>query len=589
MIKYAIIYIKSKMKKVGFTAKMFIGVFFFGIVLITTMQLTQLYNLNISQRQVIERQISDDIEKCERFFDNYYDMVIQLLISLSTRNDIFTLPSDEVDTVLNSITSPSMLLKALYIMQDDGSIVSSRQSLLETLDNSNLEQAMRESRQYYNAMRYTKPYVTQVLSEYSICFIFPLQTNTNRIIAIELNLVYVRDYLNQLLSSDNRAYALKANNGEVFLFDQSGEIIPVKSGTTPIQMTDDFATAITIPGKIKTALSPSSIPGYRMMFSDDNKFDWFLYAFWSEDLLKEVMAPYYSRFFSTTAQWVFALAVFGFVLMFFFTRPLRKLTQAIEQVRGVESLIPLENKREDEIGRLTNSYNHLVVRIQELIEDIKNTEREKSLYEFRMLQNQIGPHFLHNVLACTGSLIRQGQSDKAAMTVRSLSALLSYSFSFGQAEVVLSEELKYLGSYLDIQKIRHGDIFNILQEISDKANNCIIPKLTLQPLVENAILHGLLPKKESDRRIIIRAFIVDRHLLIFIADNGIGMSPEKLAAVLNGTSAEASGSRFSSIGLSNVNERMRLSYGDNYKLKIRSCYGKGTVVRIKIPMNIKNQ
>lgn len=578
----------TNIKKIGFSAKMFIGVFFLGIVLITTMQLIHLNNLTEHQKKVIEQQITDDIEKCNIFLNNYYDMTIQMLISLSTRDDIFTLPKDEAVIVLESIASSSMLVRNLYIIRDDGSILSNQHTLFDVFGNPELNKAILESTRHPNTIRYTQPYMTRISSEYTICFIYPLQADS-RIIAIELNLRYVREYLDQVLSGTNRAYALKAAGGNIFLFDRRSKVIPIKTGVYPVEMADSFIEAIAFSGSTKTTVTPPSIPGYQVKFSADNHFNWSLYTFWSDDDLNKTLAPHYTNFFLNTALWIIALAAVGFALMFIFTQPLRRLTQAIEQVSDFDSLIPLNYKREDEIGRLTKSYNRLVAKIQELIVDVKTTEHKKSLYEFQMLQNQIGPHFLHNTLACIGSLIRQAQYDKAAAAVRSLSELLSFSFSRGPAEVTLSDELKCLRCYLDIQKIRHGDIFKVIEEVTPDASKCIVPKLTLQPLVENAILHGLLPKDGNDKRIVIRAFVARGHLFIFIADNGVGMTVQKCAAILAGKGDEKVGSRFSSIGVSNVSKRISLSYGDKYHLKIRSCRKKGTVVRIKIPVQAEQR
>ena len=200
-----------------------------------------------------------------------------------------------------------------------------------------------------------------------------------------------------------------------------------------------------------------------------------------------------------------------------------------------------------------------------------------------MYQNQIGPHFLRNTLYCIASLLRQERIKDAEVAIKSLAGLLSYSFDNSNPIVSLSQEINSLEKYLDIQKVRYGDMFSTNIEVRKNAANCKILKFILQPLVENAIMHGLPAVAEGQGRIGIRVCRYKDLLVIFVGDNGCGMSKAQMDEALNHKHNENQKNRYSGIGIANIAERIRLQYGEAYGVKIYSSIGKGTVIRVKIP------
>jgi two-component system, LytTR family, sensor kinase len=187
------------------------------------------------------------------------------------------------------------------------------------------------------------------------------------------------------------------------------------------------------------------------------------------------------------------------------------------------------------------------------------------------LTSQINPHFLFNTLNTVSSLIRF-DPDMARGVVLKLSNILRRLLRKHETFVPLREELEFIDDYLDIEVIRFGrDKLQFFKEISPEALDTFVPSMLLQPMVENAIKHGLAPRLEGGE-IHVRAHLVDGHLSIEIKDNGMGISPERLREVYAG-----------GIGISNVNERLRLLYGDQFKMDIRSEEGQGTSIQIEIP------
>ncbi|MDR3722363.1 MAG: histidine kinase [Candidatus Acidoferrales bacterium] len=200
-------------------------------------------------------------------------------------------------------------------------------------------------------------------------------------------------------------------------------------------------------------------------------------------------------------------------------------------------------------------------------------QNQQYLLKARMdaLTSQINPHFLFNTLNTVSSLIRF-DPDMARGVVLKLSNILRRLLRKHETFVPLREELDFIDDYLDIEVIRFGpDKLQIFKEIDDETLEAFVPSMLLQPIVENAIKHGLAPRLAGGQ-IHIRTHRRDGRLAIEIDDNGMGMSPERLREVYGG-----------GIGISNVHERLRLLYGDQFEMDIRSQAGQGTQIRIEIP------
>jgi two-component system LytT family sensor kinase len=199
-------------------------------------------------------------------------------------------------------------------------------------------------------------------------------------------------------------------------------------------------------------------------------------------------------------------------------------------------------------------------------------EQEKLLLAAKLeaLANQINPHFLFNTLTSISSLIRT-QPETARMLIAKLSGLLRRLLRSTDHFVTLREELESIDQYLAIEMVRFGPQLRVDKQISADTLDVIVPSMLLQPLIENSIKHGLSPKVGGGH-ITIRSHMQNRHAVIEVLDDGLGMSQERLDHALGG-----------GIGLSNVNERLRTIYGAGYQLKLTSAPGQGTCASVQIP------
>jgi sensor histidine kinase YesM len=295
------------------------------------------------------------------------------------------------------------------------------------------------------------------------------------------------------------------------------------------------------------------------------------------------------------SRWVAAVLLLCFVsalvfIWFFANRIARAIVQTVRVMGQVErgdltARLPLAGN--DETSLLARGFNRLVSRLAELLEEVKRQQERKTRAELQALQAQIKPHFLFNALESINALAVQNEGQKVSRMVTRLGSMLRISI-LQREEITVAQELDHVLSYLEIQKYRFDDLFQFEIDVPPELMNCLMPKLTLQPLVENCIQHGFegigymglirLTAREEGERIV-----------FYVEDNGIGIPPERLAAIEAGPDDDAghgdapeTGER-RGLGVRNVADRIRIRYGKRYGLFICSAPGRGTVIKIVVP------
>ena len=266
------------------------------------------------------------------------------------------------------------------------------------------------------------------------------------------------------------------------------------------------------------------------------------------------------------------------------TGPIRSLMLTSEQIGGgnFHARAP-EDRGSPEIRTLSRSFNSMAVRLGELVERNRQEQINLRNLELKLLQAQIDPHFLYNTLDNIVWLAEDGRKEDVEGIAAALSTFFRTALSGGKDVITIGEEERHIESYLEIQQFRYRDMLTYEIDVEPECRSCLILKMTLQPIVENAIYHGI-KNKRGGGAIAIRIFNEDGRVKIVISDTGIGMTNEQLTGLVrltDGTRAgEDTGTHF---GLSNVAERLRLNYGESAGMAFRSVYGEGTQVEISIP------
>ncbi len=286
-----------------------------------------------------------------------------------------------------------------------------------------------------------------------------------------------------------------------------------------------------------------------------------------------------SSIFLLVLLWIAAILITNSI-----TRPIKILAENIRLVGRGDFTVRSGESYDDEIQTLNDAFDAMVGQIGSLLEDVKEEQTNLRQTELKLLQAQINPHFLYNTFDTIIWLAEDHQDRQVVEMITSLSNFFRTTLSRGEDVISLKEEEVHVRSYLEIQQARYRDILEYEIIIPDMLSHCKVPKLTLQPLVENALYHGI-KKRRSMGRITVQAEACDGHLCLTVSDNGVGIEAAVLAEL---NEAISDGSRFG-YGLTNVQERIQLYYGEAYGLEIRSEYDVGTRVIVHLPLEIIHQ
>ena len=240
--------------------------------------------------------------------------------------------------------------------------------------------------------------------------------------------------------------------------------------------------------------------------------------------------------------------------------------------------------RKDEIGMLIEDYNYMTERMLELIKEQYKSGQELKSAELKALQAQINPHFLYNTLDMINWFALKNMGDEITATVESLARFYKLSLSSGKEVITIKDELMQVSSYFQIQNMRFKNKIVLNINVDEAIQQCSILKLTLQPIVENSILHGILCKESKSGTITIFGRLDDDIIILRVDDDGIGIPEDKLQKIMEG---KVKSNHEGGFGIRNTNKRIKLYYGDSYGLTYFSEYGKGTIVEIKIPTTLQ--
>lgn len=264
-------------------------------------------------------------------------------------------------------------------------------------------------------------------------------------------------------------------------------------------------------------------------------------------------------------------------------RPIQELCKMSKKVAKGDFSAKTEvtSEAEDEIAVLTNSFNDMTAEIGHLVEDIKREQANLRVMESKLLQAQINPHFLYNTLDTIVWLAEEKQTDEVVMMVTRLSEFFRTTLSQGRDYITVEEEKRHVDSYLQIQQFRYQDIMDYEIDIEEDILDYTLPKLTLQPLVENALYHGI-KNKRGKGTITIKGFRKDNKIVLKVIDNGKGMTETELDG-LRRYIAGYKENMTHGFGLANVNQRIHYYYGEEYGIFYESAENKGTEAVIILP------
>ncbi|MNY12578.1 Sensor histidine kinase YehU [compost metagenome] len=302
--------------------------------------------------------------------------------------------------------------------------------------------------------------------------------------------------------------------------------------------------------------------------------------------------PYFKTWLIALIVLVLALS-FGGLILFIgsVTKPLYVLKALMNRAERGDLRAYWTFKSSNEWTQVGESYNQMLNRLEDLIKQVKREESLKKEAEMEALHYQLNPHFLYNTLNTIKWVAKIHKTPQISEVVSALVRLLQASLGKKGDFITLRDEIRLTHDYMEIQRFRYGDRIGIDMQVDEITLGCLVPRMLLQPLVENAIIHGIGPTK-NEGKITIKSWL-DRDLLFCqVEDNGVGMQVEEGNSGWNAMQARGGAQaermlkeRMSGVGISHIREKIKLIYGPEYKMHISSKPGEGTTIRMFLPIH----
>ena len=405
--------------------------------------------------------------------------------------------------------------------------------------------------------------------------------SSGEILGIMVMRVNERLFSNLLTQIDlgTEAVIIVCNERDMVVSSSDSAIFPINTTIAPPEQ-----GSISSAGADGASLSSYDGVGQMAIESNLEGINWRILCFLPNNVLDRESLSIFQNLFILFIPIGILIVIGIWVFKRILWNPLASLADSMREAEGGNFSVTLHNDSKDEIGRATRSFNKMLEKIQQLLDDVKLRENQKRLAEMAALQAQVNPHFLSNALNIARCMAQAQQAYNIDNLLTALVDLLHISMGIHKTMLTLEEEFKYLQSYVEIYRHRSYSTFDVQYDLQPDLADSLVPKLILQPIVENALTHGL-TKDVAKGQVVIRATGDKDEIHVSVTDNGRGMKPEQIADV-SSRNVRDNGNRFSGIGLCNVDERIKMHFGNSYGVHLESIYHMYTTVEIVIP-NLK--
>ena len=376
---------------------------------------------------------------------------------------------------------------------------------------------------------------------------------------------------------------LKENYVE--LVDEQSEVLIVDSDNNIISRTDEGISLEGVERETKEQAAGSfefqeNGVDYVSIYASFNRDKWQIIKTVPKQVLYGEVDQLYTNLMIIS---VVACVIFLVILYLYFqkiTEPIAKMKIQMKAVEKGDLTVRVNTNYANEFGQLGESFNHMVERVDRLMKEVVAAERNKKEMELELLHAQINPHFLYNTLSTIRFMAKFKGEDSISSAIVALTKLLRISINLGKDMISLDEEMSYVQNYLLIQRLRFNQMFEFDSEIQEQFKKIQVPKLILQPIVENALLYGVV--QEGDKILKIRIFTEEHQegVKVIVEDNGPGMNEDIIKRVFRD---EKNINKFSTVGINNVNQRIKMYCGEEYGIEIESVLGVGTRIIILLP------
>lgn len=366
-------------------------------------------------------------------------------------------------------------------------------------------------------------------------------------------------------------------NGQLYILDDAGKLVcGIRQKSEVTAMDEDLAQALPPVEQLQQGIM--DLEDYTLFSVYDAKRNWHILYITDGNLFMERHFQFGQRTLIVLVLTILLSLALVFVASDVATRRLRRLTAAVKTVDEKTLQIPYTDDGKDEVSDLYRAFSKLLQRVRNLIDRNQRIEQEKYALELQTLQEQIAPHFLYNTLSSINAMAQDIEADDISTAVLSLAEFYRLSLSNGATIISIGTEQTLLDYYVQICHTRFGNKVTVELDFDPALSQYATPKLVLQPFVENAIMHGLRERGATMCHVKVSTYSDEDHIYMQVADDGVGMSEERLAQILN---QPYDPNKHHAI--QNIHRRIQLFGGADYGVHISSCPEQGTTVRITLP------
>lgn len=325
----------------------------------------------------------------------------------------------------------------------------------------------------------------------------------------------------------------------------------------------------------------------KVFFVEQRKYDLIAYSIVPESVFsneKKILMNYITL---AGLAMVLLSIISTVIITNYLTKPLEKLVTVMKRIKSGERDLLATVESNDEIGELSENFNSMLLQIERLIENEYGAKILKNQAEYKALQAQINPHFLHNTLDTMSGIARMKNCPEVSELCIALSHIFRYSIGMKDSLSSVQKEIAHLTNYLFVMNVRMQNSLNVKIDICEEHRSILIPRLSLQPIVENAINHGL-KNKRGEKLIHLYTLEDEKDVIIIVEDNGVGMSQDEINQLLSEGENNVL-EKETSIGLVNIHTRLRILFGDKYGISIESIIGQGSRILVRVPRILGNE
>lgn len=440
-----------------------------------------------------------------------------------------------------------------------------------------------KNKQIVNSLDPQNQYLKNIASANKVSFVtgvnqMDLRMNNHENENIEVVLVNYRSEVFKSVYSDLK----DIYTGHMLLIDDFGNIVAASDNSLEGKSVSDLSLAESLIASDKQTLSYFDKDKEQMIsVYHSPKSRWILVNYSDYHLITNTFNDLIQLFYLLFLMVIVMFIMFSLVFFRDIIKSIQSLMNKMKQVEYGNFHHRMEITGYGEIRELEYAFDNMIHKINLLMIERDQKEEARRKEEIKALQAQINPHFIYNTLNCIKIMSMMAQKYNITELTEAFMELLSGTFRDTRAVISIERELEYSKHYIHIMKVRYGDGFNVVWEIDDAINDYGILKLMLQPIIENAIIHGV-GQSEGQGLIKIKAFIEDNNVCFEVEDNGPGMTKDQIEKLINGCEKKDKG--LNKVGVDNVNRRIKLNYGDCFGLYIESHINEYTRVKIIIPM-----